>query len=123
MRKKLTITRRIFIPFALDLAHAALAETARIAVIASSGSTFESGLWIEISYIGFEVRARDRIQTWFTTCVLIELVRCGRVPPDIVDPSAIASKLTDNFRNRSRHLLGNEPINEYTARLFLMATR
>jgi len=92
-----------FIHFALHIACAALAKAVRIAVIASSSSTFESGLWIEILYIGFEVRAtRDRIQTRFTTCVLIELVRCDRVPSGAVDrdTSAIASKLTDNFRNR-----------------------
>lgn len=57
----------MFHPFRI-LSRAVFTKTVRVVVIASSGSTFESGLWIEISYIGFEVRARDRIQTRFTTC-------------------------------------------------------
>lgn len=72
----------IFIPFTLHFVCAALAKTARIAVIASSGST---NLVYGLRYRTFKVQARNDIQTRFTTCVLIELVRCGRMSPDIVD--------------------------------------
>lgn len=101
-----------FISFALHLVCASLVKTAQIVVIASSGLSLVYGSRYRILDSKYEFGIVYKLGA---TCVLIKLVRCGRVPPDIVDrdPLATASNLTDNFQNRSRHLLGNEPINEY----------